>query len=229
MKFAIMEIPQMLDRSVFTASKVVFALALWSAGLSGQTLQNTGATAAVEARALVRLIPALGYGQNSWSILRLANRSASVKTVGVEVFRQNGERLPIGPEVRLNPNDSIDLRIEAPANNEETCWAAITEYSNTTSPEVSVRGFVEVLNGNQVEAFERELHVPAEGGAWSLPTSDLRGKTLYFLNVSEMPTTINFCEVKQPKQYACVAERRHVSSYNLGARQSMLFDLENFR
>ncbi|MBV8728191.1 MAG: hypothetical protein JO336_00130, partial [Acidobacteriia bacterium] len=59
--------------------------------------------------------------------------------------------------------------------------------------------------------------------------SDLRGKTLYFLNVSEMPTTINFCEVKQPKQYACVAERRHVSSYNLGARQSMLFDLENFR
>src|SRR5713101_4536100 len=71
------------------------------------------ALAAASAAPRIIEIPALAFGRDRWSVLTLANPSAMARTVEIEVYRENGERLPIGGMVSLKPGETTELRVEA--------------------------------------------------------------------------------------------------------------------
>jgi hypothetical protein len=206
---------------------VQFTVAVLASALYAQAPEESTPAAVRTSRQVTRVIPALSYGPNAWSILRLTNRSASVKPVRVDVFRQNGERLPIGPNFNLNPNEPIEIRIEAVTSSDELCWAAVTEYADESASPLSVRAFLEVLNGNQIEDFEREIREASDADSWVIPAAELRGRSLYFLNSAETATVISVCNVKQARKNACWEQHRPTNRFLIEARQAMLFNIGN--
>src|SRR5580698_3726165 len=58
------------------------------------------------------IFPTLSYGPGSWSLIRLANPADSPKSLKVEVYRGNGERLPIDSMYTLKSGETIDIRLD---------------------------------------------------------------------------------------------------------------------
>jgi hypothetical protein len=160
-------------------------------------LTPAGGQTAADSAVRTWYVPALGYGPNAWSIVRLTNSSDAARPVRIEVFRENGEPLPFDPEITVAPGSSRDLRIEMPSSKEEWCWVRISAPGQD-SPALEVRAFLEILRGNAIEDFPREAHAASDRARWVSKASNVEGKELYFLNVAARPTTVAFCGVKQP-------------------------------
>ncbi len=146
----------------------------------------------------VRYIPALAYGPNVWSILRVTNSAAVAETVALEVYREDGTRLPIEPAFEVQPGATREIRIDGGAATEEICWARVT------LPEaVEARGTVEVLKGDTLEDFSRGAHELSDRARWTTLTSAVAGKYFYFLNAADWPTVVTFCATDEPRPGAC--------------------------
>src|SRR5437660_1206371 len=84
--------------------------------------------AAIVASAATRTIeiPALSFGKTHWSVIKLTNPAAVTRVVTLDVYRQNGDKLPLGGEIELKPRETTELRIEAEsAGDGEMCWARL--------------------------------------------------------------------------------------------------------
>ena len=146
----------------------------------------------------VRYIPALAYGPNVWSILRLTNSGAVAQTVGLEVYQEDGTRLPIEPAFEVQPGATREVRIDGGTPTDEICWARVT-----LPDAVEARGTVEVLKGDTLEDFSRGAHELSDRARWTTLTSAVEGKYFYFLNAAERPTVVTFCATDQPAPDAC--------------------------
>ena len=146
----------------------------------------------------VRYIPALAYGPNVWSVLRLTNSGTTPQTVGLDVYREDGTQLPIGPAFEVRASTTREIRIDDSAATDEICWARVT-----LPDAVEARGFVEVLKGDTLEDFPREAHELSDRARWTTLTSAVAGKYFYFLNAAERPTVVTFCATDQPRPDAC--------------------------
>lgn len=120
-----------------------------------------------------RLFPALGYGPHVWSILRLTNESKSPERVEIHAYRQNGDRLPVGPDFVVGPRERLDVRIEAKAGKDELAWATVAEAAGSGT--LAISAFIEVLKGNTILDFERQEFEPSPSDSWSLPSSEVPG------------------------------------------------------
>lgn len=146
----------------------------------------------------VRYIPALAYGPGVWSILRLMNSGTMPQTVGLEVYREDGNRLPIEPAFEVQPGATREIRIDGGTATEEICWARVT-----LPDAVEARGAVEILKGDTLEDFSRGTHELSDRAQWTTLTSAVEGKYFYFLNASEQPTVVTFCATDQPAPDGC--------------------------
>lgn len=141
-------------------------------------------------------IPALAYGPNIWSILRFTNNSESPQSASVDVYCKDGERLPIGPMFEIDPHKTLDVRIESPGLPDSSCWARIVS-------DLEVRAFVEVLNGDQLETFDRRPAEASDFAMRAILTRDVEDKHLYFANLAETPTVLTFCQAKDSAPNGC--------------------------
>jgi len=165
---------------------------------------------------LTRYIPALAYGPNMWSIVRLTNSGTMARTVGVDVYREDGTHLPIGPTIEVAPGATADVRIEAPAKSFEACWARVTLPND-----VAARGIVEVLEGNALEDFSREMHELSYRTEWATLTSAVQEKYLYFLNAGSEPTVLTFCATNQREPEACRKKGSAAARFRIGPNQAL--------
>jgi hypothetical protein len=179
------------------------------------------------ARRSTRLFPALGYGPHAWSILRLTNQSESPKQVEVHAYRQNGDRLPVGPDFVVRPRERLDVRIEAKAEKDELAWATVAEAAGSDT--LAIRASIEVLEGDRILDFERQEYEPSTSDSWSLPSSEVPGGWVYFLNASETETTIRFCGVIVARKRACNENDAARGSFEMEARHSVVFHVETPR
>ncbi len=146
----------------------------------------------------VRYIPALAYGPRVWSIVKLTNSGTTPESVGLEVYREDGTRVPIEPAFEVQPGTTREIRIDGNTGTPEICWARVT------LPEtVEVRGLVEVLMGDTLEDFSRGAHEASDRAQWTTLTSAVQGKYFYFLNAAEGPTVVTFCATDEPRPDAC--------------------------
>lgn len=143
-----------------------------------------------------RYIPALAYGPNVWSVVQLTNSGNTPETAELDIYREDGTRLPIGPMFEVPPGAKREIRIDGATD--EICWARVR-----LPDELEARGVVEVLKGDTLEDFPREAHELSERARWVTLTSEVEGKYFYFLNASEQATVVTFCATDQPRPDAC--------------------------
>jgi hypothetical protein len=169
-------------------------------------------------------IPALAYGPNGWSIVRLTNSSATRQTVRIEAFREDGTTLPLDPAYDVEQGATRDVRIEEKSAEAEMCWARVV------LPEgVAARGYVEILQGNSLEDFPRELHELSDTARWVTLASRVEGKQMYFLNAASRATMVAFCAVKQTPPNACEKKGTRSARYRVGPNQSLAVQLKKMR
>lgn len=173
-------------------------------------------------------IPALIYGPDRWSIVRLSNSGESRQSAKVEVYRENGERLALGPDFQVEPRQHVDIRIEGKGKDDHLCSARVVEVADGSSAGIEVSAFVEVLSGNQIQDFPREAREPSGERAWVVPASEIKGKQYYFLNSGGHPTVVTFCTSNRPRRDAC-SEVRPIGRVTLKPRQSVVVALKKPR
>ena len=164
-------------------------------------------------------IPALACGPNVWSVLRFSNDSESPQTVNVDVYCKDGERLPIGPTFEIEPHQTQDVRIESPASDVSSCWARVVS-------ELEVRAFVEVLNGNQLESFDRCPAEASDFAARTIAAREAEDKHLYFANLSEWPTVLTFCPAGNSRPDGCQEARTTVFRILVKPRDAIRLDVK---
>jgi len=193
---------------------VVLAPSVWA-----QSPPNAGRTWA---------IPALAYGPNIWSVIRLTNSSATPRSVRMEVFRENGDRLSIAGAFDLAPRETREIRIDSPNGEEESCWAKVMELSE--EPTLEVDGSVEMLKGNAIESYARKAKDPSAHDVWVSRAAGVEEKQVYFLNVFDRPITLAFCATNRPEQRTCQAQGRTAAArFRVNPNQSVAVQVKKLR
>lgn len=173
-------------------------------------------------------IPALAYGPDVWSVLRLANSSELPRSVNVDVYTQTGERLPVGPDYVLQPHQSLDIRIDKATRREEWCWARVVDRSDSPG-ELDVTAYLEILTGNQIADFPREARSISAEGMWAYRASQIQLKTVYFLNVFDHPTVVTFCQANKRERDQCGRKEDAPARFVVAPRQSIAVDVRRLR
>jgi hypothetical protein len=205
---------------------VIVALA---SGVRAQTPPDLASTSLSLEPAQVWEIPALGYGANAWSILRLTNNSDSAASLQVDVYCGAGNRMPLGPAFAVEPHKALDIRIDAQSVVAVLCWARVSVFSGMRGPGIQLRAFLETLNGNQLEDFDREPSLASGNSAWALPEPEIAGQQLYVLNASDKPTVLTFCVANKPEAKACQSKGANPVHRLANPRQAILVDVKKFR
>ena len=174
--------------------------------------------------ARTRYIPALAYGPNGWSIVRLTNSSVLRQSVRIDAYREDGTPLPLDPAYDIEPGATRDVRIDAKTTDAEMCWVRVV-----LPDEVEARGFVEILEGNALEDFPRELHEPSGTARWVTLAKSVQGKQMYFLNAAGRPTEVSFCAVKHAQPEACEKKGTPRARYRVGPNQSLSVQVRKLR
>ena len=151
-----------------------------------------------------------------WSLVRLTNSGTMARTVRVDVYREDGTQLPIGPTFEVAPGATQDVRIEIPAKSFEACWARVTLPND-----VAARGIVEVLEGNALEDFSREAHELSYRTEWVTLTSAVQNKYLYFLNAGGQPTDLTFCALDRSGPDPCEKKGSAAAHFQIGPNQAV--------
>ncbi len=140
---------------------------------------------------LQRVYPALSFGKNTWTSVKLENKSSVVQRVNIESFSSNGQLLE-KVDVLLDPQMTSERKLQPRQKSIEMCWIRVSHAS-----QVAITVTVEVLNGNKIEYFERESVKPNTGPQRWVDSSMARSGTfIYFLNLSKEPTVLAFCQAQ---------------------------------
>jgi hypothetical protein len=140
--------------------------------------------------------PALTYGPECWSILRLSNDSAVAQTFQVRVHDEKGMELQVPAEIPLLPGGVRELRIESPERVFHNAWARVTASSEDTLIDpVNVRAeaFTEFLTGNVLNRYERKPESANANMYWSTTATAAASHEFYFVNTGLQPTVLSVC------------------------------------
>jgi len=202
-----------------------------------------------------REIPGLTFGPNYWSVVRITNPSALSRAVKIDIYRESGDRLRINPVFDLMPRETLEVFIQSgqvgvyrrssphPGDlgprilenslggatpPEGECWVRIAQIREAGMPDLEARAFVEVLNGNQLTDFERGAREPREmHGPVAIQASEVRGQQIYFLNISDQPTTVAFCVANKVQKDPCANKDSSASRYLVKPNQFLIVSLKN--
>lgn len=173
-------------------------------------------------------IPALGYGPNEWSILRITNNSDSPASLQLDVYCGAGNRLPLDSTVAVPARNSRDVRIEAQTTTPVMCWARVNEISGVRGRAVQLRAFLETLKGNQLEDFDREPALASANASWAFLASEVAGEQLYILNASDKATVLTFCAANKPYAKECNRKGSNPVTRLAKPRQAVLLGVKTF-
>jgi hypothetical protein len=163
-------------------------------------------------------IPALSFGKNRWSVIKITNNSDTPRPVSVDVFSEHGQKLPMSGTFALKPRETRELRIDPGSDKpRELCWAQIIDPYGDQA--VSATATLEMLRGNSIEEFERPPHVPSSETRWVTPASLVQNKDVYFLNASNKSINVGFCTLKEQVAPKC---GRNAQNFKLKPGQSLV-------
>jgi hypothetical protein len=171
-------------------------------------------------------IPALSYGPNEWSVLRLTNQAEIPRLVQVDVYSEKGDRLPIGPEFMLDPHQALDIRIDRNSRREEMCWARVISDGLGG---LTVTPIVEILSGNDLFEYPRDAREFSTRGEWGFRAGDIQFKTVYFVNGFDEPTVVTFCETNRRERDQCGGKSGSPARFTVGPHQSVAVDVRRLR
>lgn len=171
-------------------------------------------------------IPALGYGPNAWSILRLINKADFPASAQVDVYCSQGDRFQLAPTVTVEPHKTTDLRIEASATVPVLCWARVKQLAGTGDEGIQLEAFIETLKGNRLEDFDRKPGRVSPEESWAIRKADVDGRQLYVLNSAEAQTVLTFCGANKPEPKACERKGANPVHRVAEARQAVVVEIK---
>jgi hypothetical protein len=159
---------------------------------------KAGSDVEIAGRREAQYFPALNYGYNRWTSVRLENHSSVPRSVEIEAYRDDGSPMEVASPITLGPREKTDIRLAGAGKALRWCWARITKIiaAGESAEMVSITVTIEMLKGNHVEQFERKGVTPASFGnhRWINRSSDAQGKQLYYLNTSSSAAVLTFCQ-----------------------------------
>jgi len=157
------------------------------------------------------------------------NPAASPKSVKVEVYGSNGERLPIEPLYTLKPGETVDIRIDGQSSSSESCWARVEDVSRERSkPSLQASAREEQVNGNTLEDYPQITARPTSAGRWLTPAVAVRGRSMFFLNISDRSTVLKVCSTDASGQF-CGSNGPGISQIAVDPRQSVAIKFRSLR
>src|SRR5262245_29071250 len=94
----------------------LIAIALLALGLRAEIVESQRST---------KYFPALNYGRNRWTSIRLESRSSADRSIEIEAYREDGSAMDIPPVVKLAPGEKKEFRLTGKGAF-RWCWAKIT-------------------------------------------------------------------------------------------------------
>jgi hypothetical protein len=151
-----------------------------------------------QARVLASVVPALAYGTNCSSALRLQNLADRVVAVQIEGHRESGALVGLaglpGAAVHLAPHERGDYKLDV---SEETsgAWANIRETvdSPDLSPAVAISASTDCASGNQLRSSTRSVVYPTRNPWFDGDVTDMRGNVVLLINTSESTARATAC------------------------------------
>lgn len=203
------------------------ALAL-TIGACAQTPPNTATKPSNSDPLRMWEIPALGYTPKDWSIVRLANNTDSAAAFRVDAYCGLGKRLPLDPLYTVEAHQTQEVRISAETIVTVQCWARVSQLTGDVSPGIQIRAFVDVLNGNRLEEFDRQPRQASADSFWAIPERDIGGQRLYILNTSETATILTFCMANKPDPKECHRKGAHPVRRLAKPREAVFLNVSKF-
>jgi hypothetical protein len=172
-------------------------------------------------------IPALGYSPDAWSILRFTNNTDSAALLRADVYCGPGDRFPSNSPVSVEPGKTLDFRIEAPTTVPVLCWARVAELSGDRHG-VQLQAFLERLQGNKLEDFERKPGFETSNPAWAIAEPQIADRQLYLLNASETTTQFSFCASDSPDPKTCHQKGVNLVQRVARPREAVVINVNKF-
>jgi hypothetical protein len=174
----------------------------------------------------------------------------------VDIYRESGDRLKIKPIFDLRPEETLEIAIESrevgvysrssqlPGDlngprileitlagatpSEGWSWVRISQTREDGIPDLEVRAFKEVINGDKISDFRMDPKEPVELRSWMIRAPVVRGQTLSFLNVSEQPTNVMFCVANKVRPDPCERKDSFATGFLVKPNQFLVVNVKTF-
>jgi hypothetical protein len=143
---------------------------------------------------------ALLYGPEQWSLIKVTNTSDAVRSASLEIYEQNGRRLPSSQELQLQPGESREVRVEAAVAETRLGWARITA-SAKDSKALKIEAAVEKLSGNAIDRVSRQELRLSLSSNWYTETKTF--EFLYIANTRGEVSKVTLCWADRPRRGIC--------------------------
>lgn len=175
-----------------------------------------------------QIFPNLSYGPNAWSLLRLTNPSAILKSVRVDAFRADGQPVPLEPVYTVPAHQSVDVRIQEHTTENEYCWARVEDVSKKKSNQpLEVGARAEQIAGDTLQDFPQYVSPVSRSNRWVSPSSEVMNRQLFFLNTSSKATELEICSVNRRQD--CAGNGAKAIRATVNPRQSIVLSIGTIR
>jgi hypothetical protein len=158
--------------------------------------------AALPAQADLRtwVFPALVYGDDRWSVIRLTNTGTAIQPVSIDAYDAKGTPRPIAGAINVPPGQTTEVRLDFPNKEGALGWASVS----ATVPKaetLQVQAVTEFLVGNKIQWVARESApvLKRNGGAFEVHDP----VHLYFLNLGDRAVDLEYCLADLLRNDAC--------------------------
>jgi hypothetical protein len=146
-------------------------------------------------------LPAISYGPNHWSVVKIANSGTDRAPMRFEVYRADGSTHPASAEFLSEPQGEQEIRVEgAQVGFTEPftyAWVRVTYPEQAQGIKITTSmDRIDEEDKNLLHSVARDPEVLADPPRtiWVYKTDGLQGKSLYFLNVGDEEATVRLCQ-----------------------------------
>ena len=150
-------------------------------------------------------LPAIDYGPNQWSAVKIVNAGTERMPVRLEAYRADGSKHPATTDLVAEPQQEMEIRVEGTksgyAEPRTSAWVRVIYPDQGQELKVTCNmEFLEAEDRNTLHTIPRRpeaLENPPKT-IWFYQMQGLRGKILYLLNVADEEATVRVCQGDDP-------------------------------
>jgi len=150
-------------------------------------------------------LPAIDYGPNQWSAVKIVNPGTERMPVRLEAYKADGSKHPATTDLVAEPQQEVEIRVEGAKSGyvEPRTWAWVRVIYPDQGQELKVTcdmQFLEAEDRNKLHTIPRRpetLENPPKT-IWFYKMQGLSGKILYLLNVADEEATVRVCQGDDP-------------------------------
>jgi hypothetical protein len=165
--------------------------------------------------------PALVYGLDQWSVIRVANHGSVARSVYIEAYDERGQPVHLPKQTKVAPGMVQEVRIPFPPQTSSAIgWAQVRVPGRARAKEVEVTAAVEHLEQNKLLSVMRHSEqFQKRKEAFLLP---VERSFLYLLNWDDHDVEVKYCWWAGPRRNACPDKNTIISNVRIRRGRALL-------